>query len=286
MSNEKEILTDNTNTKQADVQEVAQQEQAPYIQTEFGDFDTDKDILLDIQNVEMKYRLPTERIDNIKEYFIKLIKGKLRYQDFQVLKGVTLQARRGEGLALIGRNGAGKSTLLRIIAGIMDPTSGIVRTRGNMVPLLKLGAGFDGNASGEENVYLNGAMMGFSHKEMKKKYDSIVAFAELEKFMKMPIKNYSSGMMSRLAFAIAVDVQPDVLLIDEVLAVGDAKFQRKCSERIDQLRDNGTTFIVVSHSMQQIKRLCKQAVYLKDGKISMYGPTDIVAAQYLKDTMA
>lgn len=248
-----------------------------------GDFETDKNILIEVNDVGMRFRMPAERIDNMKEYFIKLIKGKLKYRDFNVLNGINLQIRRGESLGLIGRNGAGKSTLLRIIAGIIEPTRGYVQTRGNMVPLLNLGAGFDGNATGKENIFLNGAILGFSKKEMQKKYDSIVEFAELKDFMNVPIKNYSSGMLSRLGFAIAVDVSPDILLIDEILAVGDTPFQRKCAEKIDELRNNGTTFIVVSHSMEQIKRLCPKSIYLKGGKIIMSGDTDEVAAQYLKD---
>lgn len=248
-----------------------------------GDFDTDKDILLDVCHVGMKFKLPTERIDNLKEFCIKLVKGQLHYQNFVALKDITFQVRRGQSIGLIGRNGAGKSTLLKIISGIIEPTAGYVQTRGNIVPLLKLGAGFDFNATGRENVYLNGAMLGFSRHEMKKKYDSIVAFAELEKFMNVPLKNYSQGMISRLGFAIAVDVNPDVLLIDEILAVGDAVFQKKCADKIDELRKNGTTFIVVSHSTSQILRLCQNAIYLKDGNVVKYGTAQEVVAEYQKD---
>ena len=194
-------------------------------------FDRDDSILVDVRGVSMKYRMPSEKIDSLKEYCIKLVQGKLHYKTFEALKEINLQVRRGESLALIGRNGAGKSTLLRIIAGIIEHTSGYVRTRGNMVPLLKLGAGFDYNATGKENVFLNGAMLGFSRKEMLKKYDSIVEFAELGDFMNVPLKNYSAGMMSKLGFAIAVDVNPDLLLIDEILSVGDAVFQKKCARR-------------------------------------------------------
>ena len=248
-----------------------------------GDFTTDKGILLDVCHVGMKFKLPTERIDNLKEFCIKLVKGQLHYQNFVALKDITFQVRRGQSIGLIGRNGAGKSTLLKIISGIIEPTAGYVQTRGNIVPLLKLGAGFDFNATGRENVYLNGAMLGFSRHEMKKKYDSIVAFAELEKFMNVPLKNYSQGMISRLGFAIAVDVNPDVLLIDEILAVGDAVFQKKCADKIDELRKNGTTFIVVSHSTSQILRLCQNAIYLKDGNVVKYGTAQEVVAAYQQD---
>ena len=254
---------------------------AQYVKT--GDFELDEDILIDVNDVSMRFRMPTEKIDNMKEYFIKLIKGKLKYRNFHVLDGINLQVRRGESLALIGRNGAGKSTLLRIIAGIIEPTAGFVRTRGNMAPLLKLGAGFDSNATGKENIFLNGAMLGFSKREMQKKYDSIVEFSELKDFMNVPIKNYSSGMLTRLGFSIAVDIHPDILLIDEILAVGDMPFQKKCAEKIDSLRKEGTTFIVVSHSMEQVKRLCQRAVYLKNGKIIQYGTAQEVADRYLKE---
>jgi len=243
----------------------------------------DEELLIDARDVCMRFRLPTERIDNAKEYFIKLLKRRLKYVDFDVLKGITLQVKKGESLGLIGRNGAGKSTLLRILAGIIEPTSGSVVTRGNMVPLLKLGAGFDMDATGEENIFLNGAMLGYTHKEMKEKYEGIVEFSELGKFMKTPLKNYSQGMLSRLGFSIAVDVHPDILLIDEILAVGDAPFQKKCAQKLDELKAGGTTFIVVSHSNAQIRRLCTKAIYLKDGIIVDSGDADAVVKHYEKD---
>lgn len=249
-------------------------------------FDKDEDILVDVRGVGMKFKMPTEKIDNIKEYFVKLIQGKLHYRNFEALKNVNLQVRRGESLGLIGRNGAGKSTLLRIIAGIIEPTSGNVRTRGNMVPLLNLGAGFDSDATGKENIFLNGAMLGFSRKEMQKKYDSIVEFSELGDFMNVPIKNYSQGMLSKLGFSIAVDVNPDLLLIDEILSVGDAVFQKKCAQKIEELRVNGTTFIVVSHSLEQIKSLCQKAVYIKNGVVAHSGEVNEIAEIYNADCLA
>ena len=278
-----EIKEQNTQTVTTEQVESSTQTDLTDAFEHLGDFDTDKDILLDVCHVGMKFKLPTERIDNLKEFCIKLVKGQLHYQNFVALKDITFQVRRGQSIGLIGRNGAGKSTLLKIISGIIEPTAGYVQTRGNIVPLLKLGAGFDFNATGRENVYLNGAMLGFSRHEMKKKYDSIVAFAELEKFMNVPLKNYSQGMISRLGFAIAVDVNPDILLIDEILAVGDAVFQKKCADKIDELRKNGTTFIVVSHSTSQILRLCQNAIYLKDGNVVKYGTAQEVVAEYQKD---
>lgn len=268
------IFADNIGTEFADIDTM------PQTEDNGSSFDSDENILIDVHNVSMKYRMPSEKIDNLKEYFIKLVQGKLHYKTFEALNSINLQIRKGESLALVGRNGAGKSTLLRIIAGIIEPTDGWVRTRGNIVPLLKLGAGFDYNATGKENVFLNGAMLGFSHKVMQQKYDSIVEFAELEKFMNVPLKNYSQGMLSRLGFAIAVDVNPDVLLIDEILAVGDAPFQKKCADKIDELREKGTTFIVVSHSMAQVNRLCQKAVYIKNGNIVHRGTAKEITAIY------
>ena len=249
----------------------------------FGDFYKDEDILVDARNIEMTFNMPQERIDNLKEYAIRFIKGKLNYKKHEVLKNINIQVRRGDSLALLGRNGAGKSTLLRILAGIIEPTGGYVRTRGNIVPLLQLGAGFDGDATGRENVFLNGAMMGFSKREMMKKYDSIVEFSELKEFMNVPLKNYSSGMKSRLGFAIAVDVNPDLMMVDEILSVGDNPFQEKCARKIDELKKKGTTFIVVSHSMNQIRRLCENAVYLKDGEMVLSGPAEVVTKAYEAD---
>lgn len=244
---------------------------------------SESDILIDVKEVSMKFRLPSEKIDNLKEYFIKLLKRKVKYHDFWALKNVNLQVRRGESVALIGRNGAGKSTLLRLISGIIEPTMGKITTRGSMAPLLKLGAGFDHNATGKENIFLNGAILGYSKKEMANRYDSIVEFSELHKFMNLPLKNYSSGMLTRLGFAIAVDVNPDILLIDEILAVGDAPFQKKCADKIGKLQENGTTFIVVSHSLGQIKKLCQKALWLKDSSPFMYGTAEEVTSAYVKD---
>lgn len=278
-----EIKEKNTNQETLATQDANVPVVKPDAFENLGDFDTDQDILLDVSHVGMKFRIPSERIDNLKEFCIKLVKRQLHYTSFVALKNVTFQVRRGESIGLIGRNGAGKSTLLKIISGIIEPTAGYVKTRGNIVPLLKLGAGFDYNATGKENVFLNGAMLGFSRREMNKKYDSIVEFAELEKFMNVPLKNYSQGMITRLGFAIAVDVNPDVLLIDEILAVGDAVFQKKCAEKIDELRKNGTTFIVVSHSTSQILRLCQNAIYLKDGNVVQYGTAKEVVEAYQKD---
>lgn len=239
--------------------------------------------LVEVHDVSMRFRMPTEKIDNVKEFFIKLVKGKLKYEDFWVLKNISFEIKRGESVGILGRNGAGKSTLLKMISGIVEPTSGSIRVRGSIVPLLRLGAGFDMNATGKENVFLNGAMLGFGKKEMQKRYDSIVEFSELGKFMNMPLKNYSSGMLTRLGFSIAVDVNPDLLIIDEILAVGDAPFQKKCAAKIEELQRNGTTFLLVSHQASQVKRLCKRALWIKDGEIVMYDDAESVSNAYAID---
>jgi len=239
--------------------------------------------LVEVNDVTMRFRMPTEKIDNLKEFFIKFVKRKIQYEDLVVLKNISFHINRGESVGILGRNGAGKSTLLKLISGIIEPTSGSIIVRGSIVPLLKLGAGFDSNATGKENIFLNGAMLGFSKKEMQEKYDSIVEFSELGKFIHMPLKNYSSGMLARLGFSIAVDVSPDLLIIDEILAVGDAPFQKKCADKIASLQEKGTTLLLVSHNAAQVKRLCKTALWIKDGEIVMYDDAIKVSDAYAAD---
>ena len=241
------------------------------------------DTLVEVNDVSMRFRMPTQKIDNVKEFFIKLVKRQLKYKDFWVLKHISFHVNRGVSVGILGRNGAGKSTLLKLISGIIDPTEGSIHVRGSIVPLLKLGAGFDGNATGRENVFLNGAMLGFSKKEMQAKYDSIVKFAELEDFMEMPLKNYSAGMIARLGFSIAVDVKPDLLIVDEVLGVGDAAFRDKCAKKIEELQASGTTLLLVSHSASQVQQLCKSALWIKEGNLVMYDDADKVSTAYAND---
>ena len=242
--------------------------------------------LIDVQNVSLRFNLPSEKIDNIKEFVIKFLKGQLKYNAFWVLNDINLQVKKGESLALIGRNGCGKSTLLKLIAGIYEPTKGSLEVNGTIAPLINLGAGFDMEATAEENVYLNGAILGYSKKQMKEKYERIVEFSELKNFMQTPLKNFSSGMLARLGFSIAVDVKPDLLIVDEILAVGDANFQKKCYERIEQLLAEGTTMIFVSHDMPIVKKLCQKALWIKDNHAYMYGTAKEVGDAYKKECEA
>ncbi len=241
-----------------------------------------EDNVIEIENLSLKFNKPTEKINTLKEFFVKLVKGKMRYESFWVLNDINLEVKRGESLALIGLNGSGKTTLLKVIAGILQPTKGEIRINGTIAPLISMGAGFDMESTAKENVFLNGAILGFSKKEMLAKYDSIVKFAELEGFMNVPLKNFSSGMLSRLGFAIAVDVQPDILLVDEVLAVGDINFRQKCQKKIEEILKQGTTLIYVSHAMNEVTRLCKNALWIKDNHAHMCGPSQEVVQEYVK----
>jgi len=238
--------------------------------------------LIEVDNVSLRYNKPTEKVGTLKEFVIRLFKGKLRYNAFWVLNNISVEVKKGESLALIGLNGCGKTTLLKTIAGILEPTMGEVRLGGTIAPLINLGAGFDMDSTAKENVFLNGAILGYSKKEMQAKYESIVEFAELKDFMNVPIKNFSSGMLSRLGFAIAVDVKPDILLVDEVLSVGDMNFRKKCQNKIEEMLAGGTTLVYVSHNMNEVTRLCKNALWIKDNHMHMYGPSEEVVKKYLE----
>ena len=238
--------------------------------------------LIEVDNVSLRYNKPTEKVGTLKEFVVRLFKGKLRYKAFWVLNDISVEVKRGESLALIGVNGCGKTTLLKTIAGVLEPTKGEVRLGGTIAPLINLGAGFDMESTAKENVFLNGAILGYSKKEMQEKYDSIVEFSELKDFMNTPIKNFSSGMLSRLGFAIAVDVQPDILLVDEVLSVGDINFRRKCQNKIEEMLAKGTTLVYVSHNMNEVTRLCKHALWIKDNHMHMYGESEEVVQKYLE----
>lgn len=236
--------------------------------------------IIEVKNVSMRFNLATEKTDTIKEYFVKLLKGQLMFNEFYALKNVNLTVNRGEAVALIGANGSGKSTLLKCIAGVLYPTTGSIEVRGSIAPLIELGAGFDPDLTARENIYLNGAVLGHDRKFMDDHFQSIVDFAELWEFIDVPVKNYSSGMVARLGFAIATEVSADILVVDEILAVGDFRFQQKCKERMANMMKGGTTLLFVSHSEAQVKELCQKAVWLKKGNIQMAGSADEVCAAY------
>lgn len=239
-------------------------------------------IAIRVENVGMEFNLSQEKVDNIKEYFIKLVKGELLYQEFWALKNVSFQVKKGEKLGIIGLNGAGKSTLLKLISGVMKPTEGKIKVNGGVVPLLELGGGFDSNYTGRENIFLRGALLGYSKSFMERKFDEIVEFAELEEFIDVPLKNYSSGMISRLGFSLSTMVLPEILILDEVFSTGDIKFQKKSEERMNSLLSKDTTVLLVSHSMAQVKKLCTHAIWLDKGRLVMEGPVDEVIAEYEK----
>lgn len=228
----------------------------------------------------MKFNLSEEKVDNLKEYVIKLIKRELSYQEFWALKDVSFEVQQGDRLGILGFNGAGKSTLLKVIAGVFKATEGNVNVKGKIVPLLELGAGFDNQYTGAENIYLYGAVLGYSKEFIKEKYDEIVEFAELGKFIHVPVKNYSSGMKARLGFSIATVVEPEILILDEVLSVGDAKFRKKSEKKIKSMFENGVTVLFVSHSLEQVKRLCNKAILLEGGKIIANGSVTEVSDIY------
>ena len=227
--------------------------------------------MIDVQSVSMRFNLAKERTDTLKEYTLKLLKGQLKYDEFWALEDVSFTLNKGESLALIGRNGSGKSTMLKIIAGVLAPTKGKVMVRGNIAPLIELGAGFDLDLTARENIYLNGAIMGFDRKFMNRHFDEIVDFSELHDFLDVPVKNFSSGMVARLGFSVATIVSSEILIVDEVLSVGDAAFQAKCEDRMGKLLSNGTTLVFVSHSADQVKKLCQKAVWLEHGVIQQMG---------------
>jgi lipopolysaccharide transport system ATP-binding protein len=224
--------------------------------------------------------MATERIDSIKEYFVKFVKGRLRFQEFLALKNINLDIKRGESWGIVGNNGAGKSTLLKLICGILSPDQGAVESHGSIAPLLELGAGFDPELTAEENIFLEGAFLGHSRKFMKEHYDEIVEFSELGEFMKMPMKNYSTGMQARMGFALATLVKPDIMIVDEVLAVGDIAFQRKCEKRIHEMLDHATTLLLVSHDNGLVQRLCEKAIWMREGEIVMTGEVNKVCNAY------
>lgn len=221
-----------------------------------------------------------DRIQSIKEYVVQLLRRKIKYEEFWALKNVSFEVERGEVVGIIGHNGAGKSTLLKVISGILKPTGGSLEVHGNVVPMLELGSGFDHDLTGRENIFLNGSILGYSEKYLKEKYEQIVEFSELGKFIDVPIRNYSSGMLMRLAFSIATVVQPEILIVDEILAVGDAAFQEKSKARMLELMSGGTTVLFVSHSLEQIREMCDRVIWLEHGQIKAIGATKKICDAY------
>lgn len=239
---------------------------------------------IEVSHVSMRFNLSSQKVDNLKEYFIKLIRKELKYKEFWALRDVSLNIEKGDRVGVLGLNGAGKSTLLKIIAGVLKPTQGKVTVRGKIAPLLELGAGFEKEYTGAENIYLYGAVLGYPRDFITAKYEEIIEFSELGKFIDVPLKNYSSGMKSRLGFAIATIVEPEVLILDEVLAVGDAKFKKKCEAKIQSMFDKGVTVLFVSHSLAQVQKICNKAILLEKGKIIAQGDIADVSKIYEEKT--
>jgi len=237
---------------------------------------------INVQEATVRFNMASERIDNLKEYFVKLLQRKLMFQEFLALKNVSFQVKKGEAWGLIGTNGSGKSTLLKLVCGIMKPYKGKVTVNGTIAPLIELGAGFDGELTARENIYLNGAVLGHSKKYMQNHFDQIVDFAELWDFLDMPIKNYSSGMAARLGFSIATVVKPDILIVDEVLSVGDWAFQQKCQARMKELLEDGVTLLYVSHDIDSVRGLCNKAMWLDKGVQKMSGDVNEVCEAYMQ----
>lgn len=241
--------------------------------------------MIDVNHVSLCYRMPAERVSGMKEYLVQVLQGKMQYKEFWALQDVSFSVEKGEVLGLVGANGAGKSTMLKVISGILKPTKGTVTVHGNIVPMLELGSGFDLELSGRENIFLNGAILGYSEEFLKEKYQEIVAFSELGEFIEMPLRNYSSGMVTRLAFSIATVVKPDVLIVDEILSVGDSAFQHKSKNRMIELMSGGTTVLLVSHSAEQITELCSRAIWLEKGRMKMIGPAEEVCRAYEEESV-
>ena len=233
-----------------------------------------------LENVSVRYRLPSERIGTLKEYAIRLLQRRLKHREFWAIKDLDLNIQQGEVFGIVGDNGAGKSTLLKVISKVLRPTTGRVRIYGKIAPLLELGAGFHPELSGRENVFLNGALLGYSHDEMNQVFNEIVEFSELAEFIDAPIRTYSSGMYARLGFAVATAHQPEILIVDEILSVGDEAFQRKCTDRITGFRENGATVLMVSHNLDLIAGMCNRAAWLDHGKLIHIGNAEEVVAKY------
>ena len=242
----------------------------------------EKRIMVDVDHVTIRFNLSSQKVDNLKEYLIKMMKKELMFQEFLAVKDVSFQVRQGEAWGLIGTNGSGKSTLLKVISGIMKPYKGKVTVNGSVAPLIELGAGFDPECTARENIYLNGCVLGYSQKFMEKHFDDIVDFAEIRDFLDSPLKNYSSGMRARLGFSIATMVKPQILIVDEILSVGDYKFKQKCMKRMRELLSGGTTLLYVSHNIEEVRRLCDHAIWIDKGVTKLKGDVNTVCDAYIE----
>lgn len=232
--------------------------------------------MVEVNDVSIMFRLYRENVDNLKEYMIKKIKRQIAYDEFWALSHIDFHVQRGESVALVGKNGSGKSTMLKTIAGVLKPTSGSVKIKGTVAPMIELGAGFDMDLTATENVYLNGAILGYPREMLDENMEKIIEFSELKDFMDVPIKNFSSGMFARLGFAVATIYTPDILIVDEILSVGDWQFQAKCHRRIQEMLEQGTTLLFVSHSMDQVRQVCNRAILLEHGHMIMDDKVDKV----------
>ena len=240
----------------------------------------ESDNAIELRDVSITFNLSKEKVDNLKEYVLKLVRGQLLFQEYHALSNISFEVKKGEVFGLVGLNGAGKSTLLKIIAGVLKPTKGSVNINGSLAPLIELGAGFNPNLTGRENIYLNGAVLGYSNQFMKDRFERILDFSELHEFIDVPLKNYSSGMLARLGFSIATIIEPEILLVDEVLSVGDFKFKAKCEAHIQSMISKGSTVLFVSHSTSDVKNICDRALLLDKGKVVMIDDTSTVLAEY------
>lgn len=243
---------------------------------------SDKRVMVDVDHVTVRFNLSNQKVDNLKEYFIKLIKKELMFQEFFAVKDVSFRVHAGEAWGLIGTNGSGKSTMLKVISGIIKPFKGSVSIHGSVAPLIELGAGFDPELTARENIYLNGCVLGYTEKFLDEHFDEIVDFAEIRDFLDSPLKNFSSGMKARLGFSIATMVKPDILIVDEILAVGDYKFRQKCEKRMKELLGGGTTLLYVSHNIDEVKRLCDHAIWIEKGVDKMQGNAKDVCEAYME----
>ncbi len=244
------------------------------------------DSMIQLENVSIRFRIPHERIPSIKEYAIRRLRRSITYHDFWALRHINLEVHHGEIFGIVGPNGAGKSTLLKVVSRVLRPTEGRIRTRGRVAPLLELGAGFDFELTGRENIFFNGAILGFTHKDLEARLERIIDFAGLQEFINSPMRTYSTGMVARLGFSVATDVQPDILIIDEILSVGDEEFQQKSAARIKSFGQNGTTIFLVSHSLETVQTICTRAAWLSHGELKSVGDARKVVKSYQNDTAA